>query len=467
MTAIVTTNFRKVNAENFKSDVTGNSVYIGLGKSDVWSTSMSDTTDTTAFTPSDNIDNINEAYQNMLGMKKVTSSEVSHVIPRHTWTSGRSYVAWDSDDSGIFDKAFYIITSEFKVYKCIVAGAGSSNVQPTQTLTAPTAESDGYTWKYMYTVQVTDSEKFLTTSFMPVKTVSLDFASDSAAESGLSEGDYAQYLNQKASRDHAKAQGIERIEVTAGGTGYTSAPTVTISGDGTGATATATVAGGAVTAITVTDKGTDYNVASISITGGSGSSATARAVIAPNNAPKVQSVLTGGHGVDPVAELGAFFIAVNTQMTGAENSDLAIGQDFRQVTLIKNPKNAGTGTTATASTLRGTKYLDLASGASTSGFVVDTVLTGGTSGAKAFLVEIDTSNGRLHYYQNSKIGFVSFTNGETVTGTSGGSAALAASSAVVAAEVERNSGELLFLENRAPVNRTATQIEDIKLIIEF
>ena len=295
MTAIVTTNFRKVNAENFKSDVTGNSVYIGLGKSDVWSTSMSDTTDTTAFTPSDNIDNINEAYQNMLGMKKVTSSEVSHVIPRHTWTSGRSYVAWDSDDSGIFDKAFYIITSEFKVYKCIVAGTGSSNVQPTQTLTAPTAESDGYTWKYMYTVQVTDSEKFLTTSFMPVKTVSLDFASDSAAESGLSEGDYAQYLNQKASRDHAKAQGIERIEVTAGGTGYTSAPTVTISGDGTGATATATVAGGAVTAITVTDKGTNFNVASISITGGSGSSATARAVIAPNNAPKVQSVLTGGH----------------------------------------------------------------------------------------------------------------------------------------------------------------------------
>ena len=54
-----------------------------------------------------------------------------------------------------------------------------------------------------------------------------------------------------------------------------------------------------------------------------------------------------------------------------------------------------------------------------------------------------------------------------VTGASGGSAALKSSSAIVAAEVERNSGELLFLENRDPVNRSATQIEDIKLIIEF
>ena len=467
MTAIVTSNFRKVNAENFKADVTGNSVYIGLGKSDVWSLNTSDTTDTTAFTPSDTIDNINEAYQNLLGMKKIASAEVSHVVPRHTWASGRSYVAWDSDDSGIFDKAFYIITSEFKVYKCIVKGAGASTVQPTQTLTNPTAESDGYTWKYMYTVQVVDSEKFLTTSFMPVKTVSLNFANDSAAESGLSEGDYAQYLNQKASRDSATAQGIEGYEVTAGGTGYTGTPTVTISGDGTGATATATVSGGAVTAITVTAKGTNYNIASLAITGGSGSGATGRAVIAPNNAPKVQNVLTGGHGIDPINELGGFFVAVNTQMTGSENSDLAIGQDFRQVTLIKNPKNAGTGTTATASTLRGTKYLDLASGASTSGFVLDTVLTGGTSGAKAFLVEIDSSNGRLHYYQNSKTGFVPFQNSETVTGASGGSAALKSSSAIVAAEVERNSGELLFLENRDPVNRSATQIEDIKLIIEF
>jgi hypothetical protein len=52
---------------------------------------------------------------------------------------------------------------------------------------------------------------------------------------------------------------VTGITVNHGGTGYTTAPTVTIlGGAGTGATATATVAGGVVTGITVTVGGSDY-----------------------------------------------------------------------------------------------------------------------------------------------------------------------------------------------------------------
>src|SRR5210317_1416759 len=292
MAAIVTSNFRTLNAGHFKDQVEGSSVYVSIGKSDVWSLTTSDTTDTTPFTPGDHLDDLGEARANMIGMKKIIATDIAHVVPRHTWTSGNSYYAWDSDDSSIFDKAFYVITSEFKVYKCIKAGGGASSIQPTQTLTDPTAESDGYTWKYMFTTGVADAEKFLTNSYMPVKTVPLSasaivaatvsssttvvltktvdeltvgmevtgngvttspkptisaingstltlsatqsiaastkltfaYANDAAAEAVLSEADYAQYLNQKASRDSATAGGIERIEVTAGGTGYTSAP---------------------------------------------------------------------------------------------------------------------------------------------------------------------------------------------------------------------------------------------------
>ena len=462
MTAIVTSQFRVTNAENFKEDIqaAGTEVYVGIGKSDVWLLTTSDTSDTTAFTPYDNIDNVNEAYQNLLGMKALTASDVSHIVPRYTWTSGSSYIAWDSDDQTIYDKSFYVVTSEFKVYKCTVAGGGVSTIQPTQTLTQPQAESDGFSWKYMYTIAVEDSEKFLTTSYMPVKTVSLAYNNDAAAEAALSEGDYAQYLNQKASRDDVKAAGIERIEVTAGGTGYSSAPTITITGDGTGATANATVSGGAVTAITVTAKGTNYTVARIAITGGSGSSGTARGVIAP----------ALGHGNDPVNELGGFYVAVNTLLTGSQSGDLAINNDFRQVTLIKNPKLINGTTLATAAsnpTLRATKFLSLAAGQNTTGFLVDAVLTGGTSGAKAFITEIDSTNNRLYYHRNSKTGYIDFANNETVTGVGGGSASLHASTAVNAAEVARNSGQVLFLENRDPINRSSSQIEDIKIIIEF
>ena len=75
MTAIVTTPFRVVNAQNFKEDVssTSSSVYVAIGKSDAWSNATSDTTDTTPFTPSDRIDDLSEAYQNMIGMKKIGS----------------------------------------------------------------------------------------------------------------------------------------------------------------------------------------------------------------------------------------------------------------------------------------------------------------------------------------------------------------------------------------------------------
>jgi hypothetical protein len=71
---------------------------------------------------------------------------------------------------------------------------------------------------------------------------------------------------------------ITSVTVTAGGSGYTSAPTVTFTGGGgTGAAATATVAGGAVTAVTLTSPGTGYTSApTITFTGGGGTGAAAR-----------------------------------------------------------------------------------------------------------------------------------------------------------------------------------------------
>lgn len=79
------------------------------------------------------------------------------------------------------------------------------------------------------------------------------------------------------------------ITVTAGGTGYTTAPTVTFSAapaGGVTATGTATVAGGVVTGITVTNPGSGYIAApTIAIAGvGSGATATATLTTATNNA---------------------------------------------------------------------------------------------------------------------------------------------------------------------------------------
>jgi hypothetical protein len=537
MTAIVTTPFRVVNAQNFKEDVasSSNSVYVGIGKADPWSTTTSDITDTTPFTPSDRIDDISEAYQNMIGMKKVTSSDISHIVPRHTWTSGTTYVAWDSDDATIYDKAFYVITSEFKIYKCIEA-SGASTIEPTHIETDPQAESDGYKWKYMQTVTVTDAEKFLTISYMPIQTIQMPttgvvngaisgaavvvldeaneyikvgmrvtgtgvatspvptvtvisgtsitmsavqtIANDVVLTFGTLADTDVNYANQQAqinSLAATKAAGIERIEMVTAGSSYETTPLITITGDGTGAAATAVMVSNALSTVTVTNKGTDYTVADLVVSGGGGANATARAVISPQK----------GHGVDPISELGGFYVGINTLLSGTETGDLTVGQDFRQVSLIKNPKQPASETTATATTLRARESLRLASGANLSGYQVDQLITGSVSGAKAYLVQIDTTNKVFFFYQNSKTGYGNFVTNDSISATLpnstqnvtldvtdadsfyGNTADDVANSTAYAPEVKKNSGELIFLENRDPINRSSSQIEDIKLIIEF
>lgn len=65
------------------------------------------------------------------------------------------------------------------------------------------------------------------------------------------------------------------------GSGYTTAPTVALTGGGgTGATATATVSGGAVTGFTITNAGSGYTSApAVALTGGAGAGAAASAAI--------------------------------------------------------------------------------------------------------------------------------------------------------------------------------------------
>jgi hypothetical protein len=99
---------------------------------------------------------------------------------------------------------------------------------------------------------------------------------------------------------------LQTINVSAGGTGYTSSPNVNISGGGGfGATATATVSAGAVTAINITNPGSGYTTApTITLTGGSGSGATASAILTSGGTgyttpPTI--TLTGGGGTGAAA----------------------------------------------------------------------------------------------------------------------------------------------------------------------
>lgn len=81
---------------------------------------------------------------------------------------------------------------------------------------------------------------------------------------------------------HTRVQnGVTAITIGNGGSGYTSAPTVNLTGGGgTGATAEATVSGGVITKITVTNAGQGYTTApTVALAGGGGTGATATASV--------------------------------------------------------------------------------------------------------------------------------------------------------------------------------------------
>jgi len=430
MVAIVTKEIRVQNAANFISDVGTNSMYLFIGRSQQWPSS-----DSSIDTPVDKALDKQTAHQRMVAAKKLAASDLSHSVPRYNWVSGNTYIQYD-DNTALAGTQYYVLTDELKCYKCIIAGPGASVNKPTGTTTnnIEADGGDGYRWKYLFTLGGVQATKFLTSAYMPVKTLASDDGS-------------LQWQVQA----NADAGAIHQIIVTAGGTGYTSAPTVTITGDGTSATATATVAGGAVTGVTITDNGGNYENATVSFSGGAGSNAAARAVLSPK----------GGHGSDPINELSGFFVMTNCNLDGAEGSgDFPIDNDYRQIGLVRNPYNHGTTTTSTATTLNANKSLSLSSVSGT--FTADALITGGTSGAKGFVDSV--SGTTIRYHQDSTTGFTPFQGSESVTQTGGVSATI---SSLGDPEIDKHSGQVLYLENRSAISRATAQIEDIKLVIEF
>ena len=307
--------------------------------------------------------------------------------------------------------------------------------------------NDGYTWKFLYSLSATNAANFLSAGFLPVEKVIWNTAGDSA---GLSPFQLEQLIVQRG----AIEKQISSITLTNGGSGYTSAPTVTITGNGTSAQATATISSGAVVKVEMNNEsaalGSGYDYADVSFSGGGGSGAAARVVITPK----------AGFGADPRDDLKATSLMFNIKPSGIENGDFIINNDFRQIVLLRNLQEYNSDTRFTASTGRAMSYLKTTTAATS--FTLDKLLVGGTSGAKAYIDDIQDS--AIYYHQNENTGFSSFIDGELLS-ESDGSGTGTIDSADLHGIVDNFSGEMLYIENRARIIRSTSQIEDIKIII--
>lgn len=252
---------------------------------------------------------------------------------------------------------------------------------------------------------------------------------------------------------------IDNIQLISGGSDYT-AVTVTINGDGTGtaglntkATATATIVNGEITKINIIDRGKDYTNATVTITpnaGTGGSGATARAIIGP----------PGGHGKSAIDELFGRTVLMYTRLPVTPVKGLTLSSDYRQVCILKNPKtfnspyfyNGFSGSTCYKVTLATTPAVSMI------GTIVDVYDTGSVSTAtRSATFTVIAQSGNVVVLQaidnDDEIMISNYYMRNRITG----SGAYYLISFVERPDVDRFSGELLFVDNKTPFRPTSEQ----------
>lgn len=272
--------------------------------------------------PTQDQQSIKSVFRNMFVAKLINSSNISPVTQRIDWTSGEVYDYYQDnvdmfavDGAGNLVKRFYIRNKYDQVFKCL--WNNNDGVSTDEPFFQPGSYgtnniykgTDGYKWKYMYTIDVGSKTKFMDSSWMPIP-VGENTPNPTQTTAGF--GD------------------IEVINVLNGGSNYdpsNAAITVVITGDGMDATGTATVEDGVITDIIVTNAGSDYTYANVSVTSDLGSDATFLSPASP----------VGGHAFDPVSELGCSHVMVTVEFNSSESGNIPTEIDFRQIGLLINP----------------------------------------------------------------------------------------------------------------------------------
>jgi len=476
--AIVTSKFRVAAASGFSTRFGIDSIYLVLGRPQSWGDSLSanfidqsgqSTSDSVPPTAVDNYVNEHNLWRDAMAAVRITQGDIRLCTVRNNWISGTRYDMYRHDIGpsqstatgkyNLSESNMIVFNNDNStVYKCLYNGSNAayttgivSTYAPTSTSFAPQTTADGYIWKYMYTLSASDAD-FITANYIPVP------------------GDTSSVSNQL---------GLDVVVVTNGGS-YGSNPQVIIYGDGAGATATATTSAGAITKVTMTNPGSGYTWAKIKFSATTITThASAIAIIAP----------AGGHGSNLVSECHAHNVMIVGSVQSYQGQDIPVNQDFRTIALVKNPlvyetswSTFATTEVSIADTARIARTLVMSSTATTA--PTNDIVLSNTTGASVLAVFQSSTTTNLQFIQpiasdTSVINAVElsridtsntlrlkvFANGNAITGT--GYNETISSVTSVTPELQHYSGEMLYLDYRAPVTRNLNQNEKINIVINF
>ncbi|AOV58591.1 baseplate wedge [Synechococcus phage S-CAM3] len=414
---------------------------------------------------------------------------------------------------------FYIMNQNYEVFKCLYNGEDEANPSGVNIAHEPktnpqpglgsysagsgiyTAPDNSYIWKYMYTIPTDDVLAFLSTDFMPINAAGETTRTNSEAAATNGAVEVAIVPNKGT------------LTSPVAGTFY--APVV---GDGVGAVAELTITGGEVTAVSMMNAGSGYTYGSIPFVDGvpfgtngsteaiglfSDSALTVSEPVTATDTPAIEPIMSpqGGHNSDMEMELNSKRVMTNIRLTFIENAgDFPVDNDFRRIGIIKDPYEFGTTTFATADTLNALKAVKVQN--ATGDYIPDEMITQTVAGGSAYGQVVSWTldagspaptpgtpgSGVLKYIQtpylhkdngvvrliepdaaNAIVGSQSGSSGNVETGLANGTELIGSIfvDGLASPELENNSGDLVYIENRRLITRAADQIEDIKLVIEF
>lgn len=400
---LVTNNYRNYSAKSLVSALSGNApaqhIYFFYGDH----VSSIDSNQIEDVVPDYRHVNVN-TYRNMIGGKKVNINDASVVIRNVPYVAGIIYDMYDDTDQYLQLKNFFVNVNEgsyYHVYKCLDNnGKSVSSVQPTFADIQSSSSflyqtSDGYKWKYMYSVPSSLVTKFSTTDYFPVTANTqvqnsavlgaLDvikisdggrgydnyiygtlsgadikingnnslyaIAASNAENSngfytgclmylsdGVGRGQYSRVVNY-FSTPMGKYVNIDppfTITPTNGST-YQITPEVLINGDG-GQTVNAVaralinaVASNSIYRVEILDRGLNYSYFTANAVANDVVSITKSANLVPIYSP------IKGHGYDPTVELFGNSVMISVSLNGNESNTLPTVNKYHQVGFIKNP----------------------------------------------------------------------------------------------------------------------------------
>ncbi len=129
-----------------------------------------------AFAPEyvDSKESLNDVYRRMITAKKISSTEACLVAPANDWKSGSTYDMYTSDKDLSGDIRYYVTNDNDQVYKCLKNNNGGlSTVQPLGSGTEVIKTSDGFEWKFMFSIPES-LNRFRSPNVIPIRTLDVD-----------------------------------------------------------------------------------------------------------------------------------------------------------------------------------------------------------------------------------------------------------------------------------------------------